>query len=124
MGRAAAGYANYKEGGVGPVFARIVPLAERVSFKMYAATLLQGPAITPPLRVSLTLVLLLHHESVVAEYPNHRLVIAMKQAAQQCSVPDVQFTRWVLSTKQFNSEANNRGLTLSQVYILYRNKFC
>lgn len=111
---------NYKEGGVGPVIARIIPLAERNIFKMYAATLLQGPAMAPALRVSLALVLLLHHEAFVAEYPTHRLAVEMQHALVKCSVSEIQFAKWVQSCKHFNSEANKRGLTLSQVYNLYK----
>lgn len=119
VGRAAAGYTNYREGGVGPVAHRIIPLVERASFRMFAATLLEGPPIAPPLRLSLALVLLLHHPAVKAEYPNHRLVLEMNHARVKCAISEVQFNNWITSTEKYNSDANKRGLTLSQVYNLY-----
>lgn len=119
MGRAAAGYVNFKEGGVGPVLLRIIPLAERMLFKIYASTLLQGPAIDSALQASLVLTLLLHHEEVSLEYPQHRLIIEMRHALTKCNISEAMFAGWIQRTKQFNSEANKSGLTLSQVWILY-----
>ena len=115
VGRAVAGYTNYREGGVGPVVARVIPVAERALFKMYAATLLEGPPVEPALRMSLALVLLLHYDSVSDEYPNHRLVLEIQHTASRCSISNAMFSGWVTNTKHFNKESNTCGLTMHQV---------
>lgn len=98
--------------------ARIIPVAERALFRMYAATLLEGPPIATPLCMSLVLVLLLHHDTFNSEYPDHRLVTEMRLALVKCNVGEGMFTGWVKLTKQFNVDVNKAGLTLSQVYNL------
>lgn len=121
MGRAAAGYVNYKEGGVGPVEKQIVPLAQRGLFRTYAATLLEGPPIEAKLRVSLALVLLLRYDDVKKRYPHHRLIVEMKAAMLKCNVEENMFNGWITRTQLYNTEANKSGLSLAQVIsILYK----
>lgn len=110
-----AGYENYKEGGVGPVFLKVIPLAERRQFKMYAATLLEGPDIEPTVRLALTMALLLRYEDVKADYPDHRLLIEMKTALQKCNIAEALFLSWITRVKEYNKIANKGCLTLSQV---------
>lgn len=97
------------------MFIGIIPVAERAYFKMYAAAVLEGPALEPTLRLSLVLVLLLRHEAVCSAYPTHRLVLEMKQAQRKCNIADSMFESWISNTRKYNAEVNNQGLTLHQV---------
>lgn len=115
MGRAAAGYVNYKEGGVGPVLNKIVPLAERAQFHIFAATLLEGPPLDPKLRVSFALVLLLRYDAVKSSNPGHRLLVEIRGAMIKCRIHESVFNAWVTSSQMFNTEANKSGLSLQQV---------
>ncbi len=124
VGRAAAGYANHKEGGVGPVLKKIIPLADRHLFRIYADRLLEGPPIQSTLRMSLALVLLLHYNAVQAAYPDHRLIVAMKTAMHHCSIAEGMFNRWIISARLYHNEVNKGGLSLSQVIFLYTICIC